>query len=386
MHPTKKWIKRLVLVLAIIPLLIFLAFVGAISFIDFNGYKPQIEQEVKDYTGRDFKIEGSIEVSVLPFTFSVGKSILSQPEAFAEQPPQLTLKQVEIELSMWQLLLNKRLQVKAIELVEPQLSLDRDVKGRDNWSDLPHISQLLPLLPSGTQPTNAVLRPMHVPSNMPFVANAYANHPQLPWSLQSLVVTNASLKLNDQQEKYQIALNKLNLFALDIQPDKPFELRGDFAYHHSLSPRTIDFRITTALQMDSSLELFQFNDWQGLVKVALKEEYATPQVHLTTKGSVIKINLRKRRIQMEQLHLSGLNGELQTNFTGNFGAQLDLQGELAAKQLDLPSWSKHLALPLAQKDDPQWQMVNGEYRWQWQKGAIEIKPYNAEELLKQDGQ
>jgi hypothetical protein len=134
------------------------------------------------------------------------------------------------------------------------------------------------------------------------------------------------------------------------------------------------------------LQNFQFNNWQGLIKVALKEEYATPEVHLTTKGAVMKINLSKKRIQMEQLQLSGLNGDVQTNFTGKFGAELNLQGELTANKLDLPNWSKHLALPLAQKDDPKWQMVNGEYRWLWQKGAIEIKPYNAEELLKQDGQ
>lgn len=377
MHPTKKWIKRLVLILAIIPLLIFLAFVGAISFIDFNGYKPQIEQEVADYTGRDFKIEGSIDVSVMPFTFSVGKSILSQPKNFSEQPPQLTLKQVEIELSMWQLILNKRLQVMSIELVEPQLNLVRDAQGKDNWSDLPHISQLLPMLPR-VQHANQL--------SVPFVADAQASHPQLPWSLQSLVVTNAKLQLDDQQEKYQVGLDKLNLFALDIQPDKAFELRGDFVYHHSLSPRTIDFRITTNLEIDPNLQNFQFNDWQGLVKVALKEEYETPQVHLTTKGSVMKLNLQQQRIQMEQLQLFGLNGEVQTNFTGHFGAQLDLQGELTATKLDLPNWSKHLALPLAQKDDPQWQTVNGEYRWQWHNNAIEIKPYNTAELLQKDGQ
>ena len=379
MHPTKKWIKRLVLVLAIIPLLIFLAFVGAVSFIDFNGYKPQIEKEVTDYTGRDFNIEGSIDVSVLPFTFSVGKSILSQPKGYENEPPQLTIKQVEIELSIWELLLNKRLHVKTVELVEPQLQLVKNARGQDNWSDLPHISKLLPMLPRAQHANSLSV-------NMPFVAQAQANQIELPWSLQSLVVTNASLQLDDQQEHYQVELQKLNLFALDIQPDQAFELRGDFAYHHSLSPRTIVFRMTTALEIDPSLQNFQFNNWQGLVKVELKEEYATPEVHLTTKGSVMKLNLRNKRIQVEQLQLSGLNGDVQTNFTGYFGAELNLQGEMAASKLDLPNWSKHLALPMLQKDDPKWQMVNGEYRWQWQNGAIEIKPYSAEELLKQDGQ
>ncbi|BBP46986.1 hypothetical protein THMIRHAS_23590 [Thiosulfatimonas sediminis] len=381
MAATKKWIKRLVLILAIIPLLIFLAFVGAISFIDFNGYKPQIEKEVADYTGRDFKIEGSIDVSVMPFALSVGKSILAQPKGFANDKPQLTVKQVEIELSMWPLLLSKRLQVLSVELVEPQLHLLRNAAGKDNWSDLPQLSRLIPLLPSAQQAMHGSQNPLA----SPFVGSAHALTEDLPWHLQSLVLTDALLQLDDQQENFNVQLSQVNLLALDLQPNQSFQLRADFAYHHSLSPRTIHANITTQLEIDPQLQDFKFSDWQGLLQIALKKELATPQVHLTTKGAVMKLNLQKKRIQMEQLKLVGLNGEVQTNFTGTFGAVLDLQGELSANKLNLPMWAKHLALPLAQQNDPQWQSVNGDYQWQWRNHQIEIKPYQAEMLLKQDG-
>ncbi len=55
-----KWFKRGTLILAIIPILLFLGFAVAVSLIDFYQYKPQIEQEVAKVTGRDFKITGAV--------------------------------------------------------------------------------------------------------------------------------------------------------------------------------------------------------------------------------------------------------------------------------------------------------------------------------------
>lgn len=369
----RKWFKRLVLVLAIIPMLIFLAFLGAINFIDFNGYKPQIEKEVSDYTGRNFKIEGSIDVSVMPFVFSVGKSSLAQPQGFDPETPQFSMKSVEVELSMWSLLLHKKLEILSVELVGPTLNLQRNADGQDNWSDLPALSNLLPLLPAQQQVSDNGVQPL--PLNAFFTPNASAQSDTDVWSLQSLVISDGCINLSEQQENYRMNLEKVNLFALNLQANKPFEVRSDFQYHHSLSPRTVNFRITSNFEMDQKLQNYLFSDWQGVVTVSLPEEFAVPQAHLTTSGSAMKIDLAQKRVQMEQLNLEGLNGKLQTNFSGRFGAALDITGELKAKEIDLPLWSKHLALPLAQKDDPKWQKVNGEFRWSWVGEEILIEPY-----------
>ena len=105
---TLKWTKRASLILAIIPILIFLGFAGAVSLIDFNQYKPQIEKEVSKLTNRDFRIEGEVKVSVLPFMFHLSNMTLKNPDGF-ESDNLMTMKEAQIELSLKKLFLDSNL-------------------------------------------------------------------------------------------------------------------------------------------------------------------------------------------------------------------------------------------------------------------------------------
>lgn len=138
-----KFFKISVFVLVMLPILVFLGFVGAVSFIDFNRYKPQIEQEVKALTQRDFKIEGAIEVSVVPFALSLGKSTLSNPENFSNAPVLLSFKELHTEMSLQSLFLEKKLVIQSIEWIEPKVTLVSDSSLQTNWQGLPSLETLM---------------------------------------------------------------------------------------------------------------------------------------------------------------------------------------------------------------------------------------------------
>jgi len=102
------------------------------TFVDLNDYKPLIAAEVKKATGRDLVIDGSIDLALLPSPrVSIGDVRLGNiPGAAA--PDMITLDEVEAAVAFGPLL-EGRLQVTSITLVQPVVTLERLADGRANW-------------------------------------------------------------------------------------------------------------------------------------------------------------------------------------------------------------------------------------------------------------
>jgi uncharacterized protein involved in outer membrane biogenesis len=56
--------KKLLIILAGLIVVIFLALLIVPKLINWNGYKPRIASIVKDSTGRELRIDGDIELSI----------------------------------------------------------------------------------------------------------------------------------------------------------------------------------------------------------------------------------------------------------------------------------------------------------------------------------
>ena len=80
-------LKILALVVGVLALLLVVAGALLILLFDPNDYKPRIEQVVHNQTGREFAIEGDIDLSVFPWLgVETGPARLSNPEGFDDQP------------------------------------------------------------------------------------------------------------------------------------------------------------------------------------------------------------------------------------------------------------------------------------------------------------
>lgn len=103
---------------------------------DWNWFKSPLERAVSNATGRQFRIEGDLDVDI-----DVGRTItvsgdglrLSNPP-WSGQEHMGTIERVEIDIAPWQLLL-LRLRMKEVRAVRPDIWLETDPDGAGgNWT------------------------------------------------------------------------------------------------------------------------------------------------------------------------------------------------------------------------------------------------------------
>ncbi len=100
--------------------------------IDWNGFKPEIADAVREATGRELVIDGEIEVSILPgLEFSVsGVRLSSAPEA--TEPDMLTLASVSGKIGLFPLIF-RNVVIDRLIFEEPVVHLEIDDSGKPNW-------------------------------------------------------------------------------------------------------------------------------------------------------------------------------------------------------------------------------------------------------------
>ncbi|BCN94290.1 hypothetical protein THMIRHAM_20750 [Thiomicrorhabdus immobilis] len=402
---TLKWTKRAALILAIIPILLFLGFAGAVSLIDFNQYKPQIEQEVAKLTKRDFKIEGEVKVSVLPFMFHLGKMTLKNQPGFEEENL-FTMKEAQIELSLKTLFLDKKLKVTSLELIEPKFHFI-ELADRNNWSDMPLLSFVDGMPQRLVQQVSQITVPVKVSkiavgeSVGGFQKVAMGNEPALlktsvqssqssvsekapleqkqpDWSLESLVVKNAEIIYSNSLQGFSVSLKKANLLAFDVLPNKPFKMNSDFVYQHSQSPRTFDFQINGNILLANHYTQLHLSNWHGVFRLRLPEVLNKPDIRLTTEGENLMVDFKYQQLYVKNTKLEGLEAQVLASFQGEFGVNPVYDGVFEAEKINLKKWIEHLGLPAPEMVKTEaLTNASGKFNWHWNGKVLSIKKLDA---------
>ncbi|WP_040727478.1 AsmA family protein [Thiomicrorhabdus sp. Kp2] len=383
---TIKWTKRAILILAIIPILLFLAFAGAVSLIDFNQYKPQIEQEVAQLTQRDFKIEGEVKVSILPFMFHMGDMRLKNQPGF-ETENLMTMKEAQIELSLRALFLEKKLKVISLELIEPHVHFIKQAD-KNNWSDIKFLAglfsanQLAEIVSQERQ--TARLNTAHYDVSVndlakKVVSSTHAKSLNLgqvndSWQLESLAIKNAQIDYSDREQNFSVSLKKANLLTFDIEPNKPFQVNSDFVYEHSQSPRVFDFEINAQMLLAKQFSQLHLANWHGVFRLQLPKEQNRPDIRLTTSGENLMVDFSQQQIYVKKAVLEGLNSQVETSFDGSFGANPVFEGEFDAKEINIKSWVEHLGFPAPEMADQKaLSQASGTFHWRWDGKKLSIE-------------
>ncbi|WP_028485679.1 AsmA family protein [Thiomicrorhabdus chilensis] len=420
-----KWSNRLILVGAIVPLLLFLGFAAAISFIDFNQYKPQIESEVQQRSGHELHIEGAIEVSVFPFAFSVGELALKNKASFAEKFGQenlLSVKQMRVEVSLWDLFINKQLSVVGLELIDPKLVLLRGQEAA-NWEA---VARLIPLfskeeagvsrryanasledldlfmrrvsaiaapkdeaIEADSVVTNALedrlsdkaeeladpsgLNGADVTDNPEVTAPNASDDLALQWHFESVIIKNGHFELQDAVVNHQAVVSSLNLLAFDVTLGKPFQVRTDFAYRNTLKARHYEFDLSADLDVSKDLSLWQVSDWQGAFKLKLPEAQKVPEMRLVTEGKRFSLNLLEDQIQVTDVQLKALGSQVTTSFSGFYGEQANLYGVVDVEGVNVQNWGRHLGVQMPDfVNEKALTEIKGQLNWALESGTLNV--------------
>ena len=127
--------KLLIGVFGLIALIVGAALVVP-QLLDWNDYKAEIAAEVKKATGRELRIGGDLDFAVLPSPRLSAHDVRLANLAGASAPDMVRLKALRVRIAFWPLL-DRRVEVESIELVEPVIELEALADGRRNWDLAP---------------------------------------------------------------------------------------------------------------------------------------------------------------------------------------------------------------------------------------------------------
>ena len=118
-------------------ILVFLALAAAAlflvpSFLDWEGFKPEITERIEAVTGRTLAIDGPLEVSILPTPTLKATDLRLANVPGAASPDMVRIKSLDLRLALGPLL-SGEIAVTGLALDEPVIELQRLADGRANW-------------------------------------------------------------------------------------------------------------------------------------------------------------------------------------------------------------------------------------------------------------
>ncbi|UEM22636.1 AsmA family protein [Skermanella mucosa] len=124
--------RKFLIGLALVAVVLVAVVVAVPFLVPVEQYKGRIEAEVAQRTGREFRIQGPMSLSLLPTLAIELNDVSFAGPPGARTPEMVRLGQLELELKPWPLLRGE-VQVDTLVLREPRIALEVDAQGRPNW-------------------------------------------------------------------------------------------------------------------------------------------------------------------------------------------------------------------------------------------------------------
>jgi AsmA protein len=348
-----------------IVVLIVLALLAVVLFVDPNDYRDDIERLVERQTGRQLTLSGDLELSIFPWlALKAGPASLGDAPGFGDEPF-VVIQEARVGVRLLPLLRGK-VEVGNVRLAGARIRLITDEQGRHNWADLGEQSEPAEPEPSGDG------QPLEVPT------------------IAGLQIEDAAVTLENRQEKTRQVVRDFNLRTGRLASGEPFDLTTDFvldqepslsarirlaarvvadleANAHRLEKPEIDITLTgqgypqegipveiraSALTADVGKELYSLEALS--VKTTWKGEgLPAAGVPLTLQAKDFNANLAAQTLELSGLELNVAGARLSGALTGK--EILDaptLTGPLKLEPVSLREWAPKLGVSLPETTDP----------------------------------
>ncbi|GAD78866.1 AsmA family protein [Vibrio ezurae] len=203
--------KKLSLFIVTPIILVVLAVVALLVFVDPNQFKPMLVEQTKKQTNLDLAIEGDIGWQFFPsIGFSLGKTTLSNPEGFGS-PNMVKVDEVALDISVLPLL-SKELQVGNVTLSGAHIYIETRADGSSN----------LDALTASTDSTEQDTQTTPPDSSKQDPTTSATDQNSTPWviSLKGANIKNAQLEIKDDKNQLYTKLEKVNLKVSSFKFDQ----------------------------------------------------------------------------------------------------------------------------------------------------------------------
>ena len=210
-----KWIAGGLIALVLV---IFLVGYIYLAGMDFNTMKPEIARAVEKGTGRKLTMAGDIKlnISLSPSLALEDISLANAP--WGKRPQMLSVHKAEVEVDLWPLLTQSRLEVNRLILDKPDILLEIDKQGRSN----------LDMQPQKTAPgKKTVAKPKADSAGSAAIKDAESGK-ELSLSFRKVLIKDGQLALDDRKDgkKFNLKLDKLALDSKGPSSEAGLELKG----------------------------------------------------------------------------------------------------------------------------------------------------------------
>jgi AsmA protein len=241
-----KWILGIVggLIVLIIALLLIVP-----HFIDIQKYKPEIEKQAAEATGRPFTIGGDLRLSLFPWAvIGLSDLHLGSPPGYKEKDL-LYIKSFDVEVKLLPLI-SREVQVKRFVVDGLKVNLEKNKEGRGNWEGIGKTPAKAPPAP----PKETTRRPEEkVESGFPLKA----------LEVGEFAVRDASFLYVDDGTGEKRQISGLTLTLQDVSLERPVHLmltalldNQPLSVEGSVGPVGKDFG-NTKIPLDVTLKAFK---------------------------------------------------------------------------------------------------------------------------------
>lgn len=303
-RPPRRWVRRILLLLALLALGIPAAGYIALTSMDTNGLSAFLTQKVREETGRDLYIKGGMDFSFgLTPAIALNQVALSNP-SWAERDALFYAERLEIRFHLLPLL-SQELAIQEISATGAKLALEKNARGAASWQFTAK-EPAAPTPEAATQEGTSAEAPAFALRLGPIVLRdteiTYADHAAKAPVVLTLPLLEASAT-GDVHLKAQLALGE---FTGDVRVEgatlaefthKPILLDASFngpdGAEASVQGKIKDLATTALLYLRAEIRANSLSAFSSLAGSSLPE---TPALKLAT-----EINGSFREIEFEKL-------------------------------------------------------------------------------------
>ncbi len=324
-----KAVRNIVLTIVGLVVLALVAVAIAVTVIDPNTYKPQIENAVESSTNLDLILSGDISWSFLPLGLE-----LNDVEATLEDERLVRLDQLVAKLSFWSIVtMSPRVHTFALSGLEANLSVNEN--GTGNWTRI---------MPEGKA---------EAPEQQQAPAEETADGgTPLNFNVERVEITDAKLNYENQQTGQSLSLEDASLVAREITLGSSFPLELGFSFATNQPEFEVDAKISARLSANEALNDFTMADLDATFDMS-GEPFNGESVTASLAGS-LAANLESETATLSEFTASLANLNLSTDLTVNgFGDKPELKGKLSIDEFSLKALLSALGQPPIETEDPE---------------------------------
>ncbi|MEP0074155.1 MAG: AsmA family protein [Marinomonas sp.] len=345
------WLKRLSILIGGLLVLVALLLASVMLFVNPNDFKDELKTVALEKANVNLRLDGDISWSFFPW---LGLELEGIGVALGSDAEILQFDRAEFGLAI-KPLLQQKIQVNKVNLVNLKASLNKDKNGQGNWElDIPENSAEVAQATSEETTSLASSTADDATEAEPFVI------PEI--QLDELRIENAQLQYRDEQTN-QLVNATLNVQINDVQWDKAWPMAMDVALTQSdlqgNSPIKANVQLSANLSVFPEREAFSVD---ALALSAKVESGLLPASPLEAKLNAIRVDfdLPQENVLLDGVTLSTLGVNLDAKleayqvlsdpqFTAIFSVgEFNPRDVISALNIELPEMSDDTAFTSAQ--------------------------------------